>query len=158
VDAALRANNDITRFKLDTLWDKATHSEGWYFRSDHLPYARLNVPALMYSTNLHDDYHTPRDNPGRIDYPKLTRMAQWIYLTGWFVANAPERPKHPKPRVDTLASQTEGQPFKNEAPRKLPPSALYHFYPPVAHSSDVMYDLQNRARTSRHRGLHSGPR
>ena len=47
----------------------------------------------MYSTNLHDDYHTPRDNPARIDYPKLTRMAQWIYLTGWFVANTPERPK-----------------------------------------------------------------
>jgi len=35
----------------------------------------------------------PRDNPARIDYPKLTRMAQWIYLTGWFVANTPERPK-----------------------------------------------------------------
>jgi hypothetical protein len=22
-----------------------------------------------------------------------TRMAQWMYLTGWFVATAPERPK-----------------------------------------------------------------
>ena len=52
----------------------------------------MNVPALMYSTNLHDDYQTPRDNPARIDYPKLTRMAQWIYMTGWFVANAPQRP------------------------------------------------------------------
>ena len=28
-----------------------------------------------------------------IDYAKLTRMAQWMYLTGWFVANAAERPK-----------------------------------------------------------------
>jgi hypothetical protein len=77
---------------LDTLWDLPTHPEGWYFRSDHLPYARLNVPALMYSTNLHDDYHTPRDNPASIDYAKLTRMTQWMYLTGWFVANAPARP------------------------------------------------------------------
>jgi Zn-dependent M28 family amino/carboxypeptidase len=93
VAMALKANGLTGKFTLDTIWDRPTHAEGWYFRSDHLPYARMNVPALMYSTNLHDDYHTPRDNPARIDYPKLTRMAQWIYLTGWFVANAPERPK-----------------------------------------------------------------
>ena len=93
VSMALRANALTGKFILDTLWDRPTHPEGWYFRSDHVPYARMNVPALMYSTNLHDDYHTPRDRPDRIDYPKLTRMAQWMYLTGWFVANAAERPK-----------------------------------------------------------------
>lgn len=93
VEMALRANALTGGFALDTLWDRPTHPEGWYFRSDHVPYARLNVPALMYSTNLHEDYHTPRDNPAGIDYPKLTRMAQWMYLTGWFVANAPQRPK-----------------------------------------------------------------
>lgn len=92
VAMAVRANALTGRFVLDTLWDRPTHPEGWYFRSDHLPYARLNVPALMYSTNLHDDYHTPRDRPDRIDYPKLTRMAQWMYLTGWFAATAPQRP------------------------------------------------------------------
>ena len=92
VEAALRANNEITHFKLDTMWDKASHPEGWYFRSDHLPYARMNVPAVMFSTLLHPDYHTPRDNPDRIDIAKLTRMAQWMYATGWIVANAPQRP------------------------------------------------------------------
>ncbi len=92
VEMALRANALTGRFVLDTLWDRPTHPEGWYFRSDHLPYARKNVPALMYSSNLHDDYHTPLDRPDRIDYAKLTRMAQWMYLTGWFVANAPKRP------------------------------------------------------------------
>jgi Zn-dependent M28 family amino/carboxypeptidase len=92
VEAALRANNEITRFKLDTLWDKATHTEGWYFRSDHLPYARANVPAVMFSTLLHPDYHTPRDNPDRIDIAKLTKMSQWMYATAWIVANAKERP------------------------------------------------------------------
>jgi hypothetical protein len=93
VAMALRANEATGKFILDTLWDRPTHPEGWFFRSDHLPYARRNVPAVMFSTNLHDDYHTPRDNPKNIDYAKLTRMAQWMYLTGWFVANAPERPK-----------------------------------------------------------------
>ena len=92
VEMALRANAATSRFVLDTLWDRPTHPEGWFFRSDHLPYARLGIPSLMYSTNLHDDYHTANDVPERIDYAKLTRMARWMYLTGWYVANAPKRP------------------------------------------------------------------
>ncbi|MEQ1694189.1 MAG: M28 family peptidase, partial [Gemmatimonas sp.] len=63
VDMALRANTLTGKFTLDSLWDRPTHPEGWYFRSDHVPYARLNVPAIEYSTNLHPDYHTPRDKP-----------------------------------------------------------------------------------------------
>jgi Zn-dependent M28 family amino/carboxypeptidase len=92
VQMALDANNRTGKFVLDSLWDRPTHTEGWYFRSDHVPYARLNVPALFFSTNLHNDYHTARDNPDRIDYAKLTRMTRWMYLTGWIVANARERP------------------------------------------------------------------
>lgn len=89
---ALDANAAGPRFRLDTLWDKPAHVEGWYFRSDHLPYARLGIPSLMYTTLLHPDYHTPRDNAARIDYEKLRKMAEWMYRTGWTVANAPHRP------------------------------------------------------------------
>ncbi len=92
VAMALKANDLTGKFKLDSIWDRPSHPEGWYFRSDHVPYARLGVPAVEYSTNLHPDYHTPRDTPANIDYAKLTRMTQWMYLTGWFVANAPTRP------------------------------------------------------------------
>ncbi len=92
VAMALDANARTGKFILDSLWDRPTHPEGWYFRSDHVPYARLNVPALMFSTNLHRDYHTPRDKPTAIDYPKLTRMTQWMYLTGWNVAMTTKRP------------------------------------------------------------------
>lgn len=92
VTMALQANGASGKFIIDSLWDRPTHPEGWYFRSDHVPYARLNVPALMFSTNLHPDYHTPRDKPENINYPKLTHMAKWMYMTGWLVANAPKRP------------------------------------------------------------------
>ncbi len=92
VRMALEANAATGKFVLDSTWDRPTHPEGWYFRSDHVPYVRHGVPALMYSTDLHPDYHTPRDEPSRIDYAKLTRMADWMYMTGWLVANAPRRP------------------------------------------------------------------
>ena len=91
-NAALRANAELTHFELDTIWDRPTHREGWYFRSDHLPYARAGIPAIMFSTLLHPDYHTPRDEPSRIDIAKLAKMARWMYATGWIVANAPQRP------------------------------------------------------------------
>ncbi len=93
VSLALQANELTGRFAIDSLWDRPNHPEGWYFRSDHLPYARANVPAVFFSSNLHDDYHTPRDEPGTIDYAKLTRMTQWLYGTGWLVANTASRPR-----------------------------------------------------------------
>ena len=92
VVTALAANQASPKFKLDTLWDKPTHPEGWYFRSDHLSYARLGIPAICYTTLLHKDYHTPKDEPERINIPKLAGVTRWIYLTGWAVANQNERP------------------------------------------------------------------
>lgn len=92
VNMALSANKEGPNFKLDTMWDKVNHIEGWYFRSDHLPYARLEIPSIMYTTLLHPDYHTPQDNAKNINYPKLKKMADWMFRTGWKVANAERRP------------------------------------------------------------------
>lgn len=92
VQMAIAANNATSKFVIDSLWDRPTHPEGWYFRSDHVPYAERNVPALFFSSNLHNDYHTPRDEPKTIDYGKLTRITRWMYMTGWLAGNAAVRP------------------------------------------------------------------
>lgn len=92
VKAAFDANQEGPKFKLDHSWDAANHPEGWYFRSDHVPYARVGIPALFFSSLTHPDYHTPKDDASLIDYKKLTKMTQWLYLTGWKVAEATKRP------------------------------------------------------------------
>lgn len=92
VQAALDANDEITKFKIDTSWDEASHPENWYFRSDHLPYAQADIPAIFFTTLLHPDYHTPEDEAERIDLKKLTKMTQWMYVTGWKIANAENAP------------------------------------------------------------------
>jgi hypothetical protein len=92
VEMALEANRRTANFALDTSWDDPAHPEGWYFRSDHLPYARAGIPAVFFTTLLHPDYHTPHDNPERIDIAKLARMTRWMYATGRAVADAAERP------------------------------------------------------------------
>jgi hypothetical protein len=92
VNIALEANRATGKFVVDTSWDRPSHPEGWYFRSDHVPYAEKRVPSLFFSTMLHSDYHTPRDEAARINYPKLARMAEWMYMTGWVVGNDAGRP------------------------------------------------------------------
>jgi len=92
VNMALEANRAVTRFAIDSSWDRPSHREGWYFRSDHLPYARAGIPAIFFTTLLHADYHTPRDEAERIDVAKLARVTRWMYETGRAVADAAERP------------------------------------------------------------------
>ena len=92
VAMALSANESITKFNLDFSWDAEDHPENWYFRSDHLPYAEANIPAIFFTTLLHPDYHTPFDSPDKIDYTKLTKMTKWMYETGWRVADTAKRP------------------------------------------------------------------
>jgi Peptidase family M28 len=93
VAMAERANAQVSRFVLDSTWDATTHPEGWFFRSDHLPYACASIPSLFFTTLLHPDYHTPEDEAERIDTAKLTRVTRWMYATGWLAAQADQRPR-----------------------------------------------------------------
>jgi hypothetical protein len=92
VAMAHSANAAVSKFTIDSSWDDPNHREGWYYRSDHLPYARADIPALFFTTLLHADYHTPFDNPDRIDTGKLTKMTRWMYATGRLAAEADKAP------------------------------------------------------------------
>jgi hypothetical protein len=92
VNMAMQANTQLTKFKIDTSWDAATHPENWYFRSDHVPYAQAGIPAIFFTSLLHPDYHTPKDEPQRISIPKLAKMTRWMYATGWLVSQTSVKP------------------------------------------------------------------
>jgi hypothetical protein len=90
---ALDANARITHFVIDSSWDRPGHPEFWYFRSDHVPYARHHIPVVYFSTLPHARYHTPADRPETIDFAKLAQMTRWMYATGWAAATADQRPR-----------------------------------------------------------------
>jgi hypothetical protein len=92
VDMALAANDAVAGFSLDTSWDSPDHPEGFFFRSDHRPYAEIGIPVLFYTSMLHPTYHTPKDETELLDFDKLHRMTRWMYATGWDVAQADARP------------------------------------------------------------------
>ena len=67
-------------------------------RSDQWSFLQKGIPALFFFTGLHPDYHTPRDTPEKINYPKLEKVTRLVYLTAFQVANAASRPQFVKVR------------------------------------------------------------
>ena len=61
--------------------------ESIYTRSDHFSYASRGIPIIFYTTGLHRDYHYVTDEISKIEFGKMTRIAQLVYETGFNVAN-----------------------------------------------------------------------
>jgi len=64
-----------------------------FLRSDHFSFVQQGIPALMFTTWLHDDYHLPSDTPDRVDSDKAARVARLAFLLAHRIAMEPERPE-----------------------------------------------------------------
>jgi hypothetical protein len=64
-----------------------------FYRSDHYNFARKGVPILFFTSGTHPDYHTPRDEPDRINTEKESRLVRLLFYLGQAVANRTERPR-----------------------------------------------------------------
>jgi hypothetical protein len=82
-----------TPFTIDHSWDSATHPEHIYERSDHFNYARKGIPIVFLTTGMHEDYHKPSDEPSKIDYEKMARVARLMRDIGLAVGNSVARPR-----------------------------------------------------------------
>lgn len=60
-------------------------------RTDHWPFLHNGVPAIAFHTGLHPDYHTPTDDPGKINYDKMERIARLVHSVSWALANQTAR-------------------------------------------------------------------
>lgn len=63
-----------------------------FFRGDQLAFARRGIPAVQFFTGLHEDYHAPSDEAGRIDGGKAARVARLAFLTAYHLATADQEP------------------------------------------------------------------
>ena len=62
--------------------------ENIYTRSDHYSYALKGIPVAFFTTGLHPDYHKVTDTVDKILFPKMARIAQLVYETGFSIANS----------------------------------------------------------------------
>ncbi len=72
---------------LDYEMNDPADPEGVYTRSDHYSYAAKGVPIAFFTTGLHPDYHRVTDTVEKITFPKMTRIAQLMYQSGFGIAN-----------------------------------------------------------------------
>lgn len=87
------ANEAIERpLKLDYAMNDPADLEQVYFRSDHYSYAAKGVPVIFFTTGLHADYHSNTDSVEKINFEKMTRIAELVAETGRRVANLDHAP------------------------------------------------------------------
>jgi hypothetical protein len=84
-----RLNNDT---KLTVKFRYDFGGEDLLRRSDQWSFLQKGIPALFFFTGLHPDYHTPRDTPDKINYPKLEKVTRLVYLSAFEISNQKTRP------------------------------------------------------------------
>lgn len=89
VDRVAAEHPDLGLAVIDDPWP----AERFYYRSDHVNFARAGVPILFFFSGVHEDYHRPSDEPGMLGYEKMARIGRLMYHLGWEVAEAEERPR-----------------------------------------------------------------
>jgi hypothetical protein len=64
---------------LDYEMNDPSDVEQIYYRSDHYSYASKGIPVIFFTTGLHPDYHANTDEVSKIEFGKLTHVAQLVY-------------------------------------------------------------------------------
>ena len=67
-------------------YNNLTDPNRYFYRSDHISFARQDIPVLFYSTGTHRDYHLVSDVEEAIDYDKFLKMTRFCYEVGFNVA------------------------------------------------------------------------
>jgi hypothetical protein len=83
--------------------------EQLFFRSDHFSFAAEEIPAIFFTTGLHDDYHRPSDTVERIDADKIARISRMVFLMGHTLATTPAPPAWTEQGLRDVRAITRGR-------------------------------------------------
>jgi len=100
-------NKSYLNLTYDYRYDDPADPNHFFFRSDHYNYARKGIPIVFFFDGVHEDYHRPGDEPQKIDYQKMEKVARTVYMMLWEVANRATRPKVDKELPAQLAPPRE---------------------------------------------------
>jgi Peptidase family M28 len=83
----VQTNQAMTKpLTLDYEMNDPADPEGVYTRSDHFSYASKGIPVAFFTTGLHPDYHRVSDSVEKILFPKMARIGQLMYESGFAIA------------------------------------------------------------------------
>lgn len=76
----LSEQNQWVGLRLDFNWKLAPNS-------DHYSFIERKIPALLFHTGLHEDYHRPTDDVDRIHFEGMAAVVRLAFWTSWTLAN-----------------------------------------------------------------------
>lgn len=86
-------NAGYLNLNYDTRYDDPKDPNRFFFRSDHFNYAVNGIPITFWFDGVHVDYHGAGDEPQKIDYNKMEKVARTIAITLWKLTDVKDRPK-----------------------------------------------------------------
>ncbi|HXR96866.1 MAG TPA: M28 family peptidase [Terriglobales bacterium] len=109
-----KVNNSYYKLSLNHFYDRTDDPEQIFYRSDHVNYANQGIPILFFFDGVHVDYHQPGDEPQKIDYQKMEKVARTVYAIGWTLATEATPPRLnavlPPALVKAMAGAKAGNP------------------------------------------------
>jgi Zn-dependent M28 family amino/carboxypeptidase len=87
------ANGGYLNLGYDYKYDDPKDPNRFFYRSDHFNYALNGIPITFWFDGVHVDYHQPGDEPQKIDYDKMEKVARTIMITLLELTDLKERPK-----------------------------------------------------------------
>jgi hypothetical protein len=71
----------------DSITINAEDLNSLFNRSDHYNFAKNNIPAVLLTSGLHNDYHTPRDRVELINLSAMWKRNRFIFSLVWNLGN-----------------------------------------------------------------------
>lgn len=66
-----KVDQRVPECSFDYTFNNSHDLTGYYMRSDQYQFYEKGIPAVMFFSGLHKDYHKPTDTPEKINYPLL---------------------------------------------------------------------------------------
>jgi len=88
IDEVIRSHPELALMALDDLWPE----QNYFQRSDHYPFARKGVPALVLYGGNSSEVHRPDDVVETADWEKASRIVRVAFYLGLDAAERAERP------------------------------------------------------------------
>ena len=95
-------NAGYRNLNYDARYDDRKDPNRFFYRSDHFNYAMNGIPITFWFDGVHEDYHQPGDEPQKIDYNKMEKVARTIAITLWKLTDMKDRSKIDKDHPEQL--------------------------------------------------------
>jgi hypothetical protein len=90
-------NAGYLNVEFDYRYDDPKDPNRFFFRSDHINYARKGIPIVFFFDGVHEDYHRVSDSVDKIDFEKMTKVTRTVAALAGAIADLPKRPNVDRP-------------------------------------------------------------